>query len=126
MAQLVRAIRAGWLLPLASITSRRAFLGIENLTSFIRHRLERRHDSASPLIVADDEQVSASEFATLLAAALGRRARQFPFPPALLARLGFERLVAPLEVDTTRSRSDGWTPPFSLAEGLRRSFAADR
>ena len=48
--------------------------------------------------------------------ALGRPARLFPFPPALLP---VERLTGSLEVDDSAIRNElGWRPPFSMEQGL--------
>jgi nucleoside-diphosphate-sugar epimerase len=70
--------------------------------------------------------------------ALGRPARLYPVPPALL-RLGAsligkpeiaQRLCGSLQVDISRTKEVlGWRPPFSVDEGLKRTaeaYSADR
>ena len=82
-------------------------------------------------IVADDEQPSTPDFVALLGAALGRPARLVPMPPALLRGVlsatgrgaMAEGLLSSLAVDTSKAKSAGWRPRFTLAEGLARAFA---
>ncbi len=134
LATLSRALRAGVPLPLASVVNRRAFLGIANLASFVRHRIESGADGVQPFLIADNEQVSTPEFIAWLAAASGLTPRLWPFPPpalaAMLRLLGrgsiSESLMSSLEVDPARSRSTGWSPPHTLAEGLRLAATASR
>ena len=128
---LARAIGKGLPLPFASVANRRAFLGIDNLSGFIRHRLGSAAGGAAAFIVADEEQVTTPMFITLLTEALGRTPRLFKFPPPLLAGaltvIGrgamAEGLLSSLEVDTGRARALGWRPLVSLADGLRWSFS---
>lgn len=67
-----------------------------------------------------------------MAAALGRPARLLPVPPALLrfaARLAKKsalaiRLLDSLTVDSSAIRRElGWSPPFTLDQGLRETAA---
>ena len=59
-----------------------------------------------------------------------REARLFPFPPSLLKAAGrlpglgaLHKLTSSLYVDSGQIRRDlGWTPPFSMEEGLRRTL----
>jgi UDP-glucose 4-epimerase len=121
------AVKAGIPLPFSLIRNRRAFLGVQNLTSFIAHRLnEASKPSFDIFLLADDAQVSTPEFIQMLAQALGRNARIVPFPASLL-RIGLaplhlsDALIGNLEVDTSRSRTGGWRPRWTLAEGLLNS-----
>jgi len=58
-------------------------------------------------------------------------ARLFHFPPSLLKAAGrlpglgaLRKLTSSLSVDSEPTRRDlGWTPPFSMEEGLRRILA---
>jgi nucleoside-diphosphate-sugar epimerase len=73
-----------------------------------------------------------------IAAGLGREARLFAVPRALLGaaaaltggRARIAALYESLELDTTRIRSTlGWAPPYSFAQGVAetcRWFAAAR
>jgi nucleoside-diphosphate-sugar epimerase len=59
-----------------------------------------------------------------------REARLFPFPPSLLKAAGrlpglgaLRKLTSSLYVDSEPIRRDlGWTPPFTMDEGLRRTL----
>src|SRR5216683_3380765 len=73
------AVRSGVPLPFGLIKNRRAFLGIDNLTSFVQHRLETSNSSQFEVfLLADSEQVSTPEFIRLLARASTRPARLLP------------------------------------------------
>jgi nucleoside-diphosphate-sugar epimerase len=64
--------------------------------------------------------VSTPDLVRAMAVALGRPARLFPFPAALLDR----RLAASFEVSGARLRAElGWQPACDLAEGLRATAA---
>jgi UDP-glucose 4-epimerase len=128
-ALLKRAVGLGLPLPFASIRNKRAFLAVQNLTSFILWRLEHP-DAASNyevFLVADDEQVSMPEFLQRLATAAGKRPRLFGMPPGLLGlvlgALGRQEtrdsVVGSLELDVSKAMSTGWRPAVTLDEGLR-------
>ena len=79
--KLLSAVRSGIPLPFGLVRICRAFLGIDNLTSFILHRL-----SASVLsnfevfLVADDNEVSTPDFVRGLARRVGGRRGFCPYP----------------------------------------------
>ena len=83
-ALLEKVVRLGVPLPLAGIQNRRAFLAVENLASFVLHRLSTSNEKFDAFLVADDEQVSTSEFVKRLAKAAGASPRLFWMPPTLL------------------------------------------
>jgi UDP-glucose 4-epimerase len=70
--------------------------------------------------VSDGAPVSTPELCRALGRALGRPARLWPFPPALLALApGLARLAESLEADDRAIREElGWRPPLTLEEGL--------
>jgi nucleoside-diphosphate-sugar epimerase len=117
---LMRAIDRGWPLPLASIRNRRSLLYIGNLADAIRRCLEGAVVRKS-YELSDGAPVSTPELCRALAQALGRPARLWPFPPALLRFApGLSRLAESLEADDRAIREElGWRPPFTLEEGLR-------
>ena len=124
------AVRSGVPLPFGLIKNRRAFLGIENLTSFVQHRLETSNSSQFEVfLLADNEQVSTPEFIRLLARASARPARLLPVPlPLLRAPMNYfglsDALLGSLEMDITKALATGWHPPFNLVEGLARAVSA--
>jgi UDP-glucose 4-epimerase len=125
--RLLSAVNAGLPLPLGAVENRRAFLGIDNLASFVTHRLAGPAGSQFEVFVlADDEQVSTADFIRMLAGAHGRKARLFRFPLPMLRivldRFGLsDAILKSLEIDTSRAKATGWRPALSMAEGLRRA-----
>jgi nucleoside-diphosphate-sugar epimerase len=127
---LTAAVNAGIPLPFGRIRNRRAFLSVENLTSFITHRLNEASKSKFDVfLLADDAQVSTPEFIRMLGTAWTKKARIVRFPVPLL-RIGLapfhlgDALIGNLEVDTSKSRAGGWRPKVTLAEGLLNSAQA--
>jgi UDP-glucose 4-epimerase len=131
---LVAAAKRGIPLPFGSIHNRRAFLGVENLASFIVHRLTHPGGKFDVFLVADDEEVSTPEFVRRIAKALGKKPRIVPFPLFALKALfrisgrseAADSVAGSLEVDMSKAMKTGWRPPFSLDEGLRSTLRAIR
>jgi UDP-glucose 4-epimerase len=127
---LLRAVRRGMPLPFASIRNRRAFLAVENLGSFVVHRLGYVGKKFDLFIVADDEQVSTPEFIRRLARADGITPRLLPMPISLLSPLlkfsgrpdAHDSIIGSLELNVTKAASTGWRTHVTLDEGLRRAM----
>lgn len=114
---LMRAIAQGWPLPLASIDNRRSLVYVGNLCNAIAACLESPSAAGKNFYATDGAAISTPALCRAIGEALGRPARLFPFPPALLPA---ERLTGSLEVDDSAIRSElGWRPPFSTQQGLR-------
>jgi nucleoside-diphosphate-sugar epimerase len=114
---LMRAIAHGWPLPLASIENRRSLVYVGNLCNAIAACLDSPAAPGKNFYVTDGEALSTPALCCAIGKALGRPARLFPFPPALLP---VERLTGSLEVDDAAIRNElGWQPPYSMEEGLR-------
>ncbi|MDN3274899.1 NAD-dependent epimerase/dehydratase family protein [Frankia sp. RB7] len=133
-ALLTRAVNLGLPLPFAAIRNQRAFLAVQNLSSFILRRLADP-DSESNFeifLVADKEQVSTPEFIERLARASGKSPRLFGMSPELLGLLlGMvgrqdtqDSLIGSLELNVSKAIATGWRPEVSLDEGLRLALAA--
>lgn len=127
---LLAAVRRGLPLPLASIRNRRSFLGLANLTSFITHALDNppQRGTVAAWTLADAETPATPDFIRMLGVAAGRAPRLLPFPPALLrrglaiaGRAGMAgSLIDSFEIDLAPViAGSGWSPPLTLAEGLR-------
>lgn len=131
-ALLAKAARLGVPLPFAAIRNRRAFVSVQNLSSFIASRLSAENSGYDIFLVADKEQVSTPEFFRRLAGAAGGKARLFPVPAALLSALlalggrqdARQSLVGSLELNISKACSTGWQPPLTLDEGLRLALSA--
>jgi UDP-glucose 4-epimerase len=133
-ALLTRAVNLGLPLPFAAIRNHRAFLSVQNLSSFILSRLSHSDpaNNFEVFLVADREQVSTPEFIERLAKAAGKNSRLFGMPPDLLGMLlrvmgrqdTYDSLIGSLELNLSRAIATGWQPPVSLDEGLRLALAA--
>jgi len=117
---MMRAVRRGWPLPLASVDNRRSLIFVGNLVDAIRAALDAPPGIYLP---SDREDLSTPALIRRTAAALRRPERLFPVPPALLHGLAavvgksaaIERLTGSLTVD---GALPGWQPPFTVDEGL--------
>jgi UDP-glucose 4-epimerase len=131
-ASLARLVRSGMPLPLKSVRNRRAFLGIDNLTSLVLHRIMAASSGTETLIAADDERVSTPDFIRMLAAALGRRALLMPLPPDLLRatllamgrKATANSLLESLDVNCAVAWRLGWRPAIALQDGLHDAVRA--
>lgn len=128
-ARLVRLVRRGWYLPLASVRNRRSLIGVENLCSLITLCLTHPAAANRILLVSDGRDLSTPELIRGIAQACGVAPRLLPFPPLLLhflARLcgrqmEIRRLTGSLQIDSSQTSSLlDWRPPVSLEEGLRQ------
>jgi len=128
---LVRAVKRGIPLPFAAVRNHRAFLSVENLTSFILPRLSHAYRKFDVFLLADEEQVSTPEFIRRLAKAAGTTSRLFPMPTSVLSALmkisgredARDSLIGSLELDVSKAASTGWRTPITLDEGLRLATA---
>ena len=125
---LLRAVDAGWPLPLANVRNRRSLIFVRNLADAILRCLEAQHAIGRTFLVADGEPVSTSRLIRALAEALGQSTRLIPFPPHFLEIAGaligrgetVRRLTRSLEIDDSAIRQElGWQPPYTFEEGLR-------
>ena len=129
--RLLGLIRSGIPLPLASVSNRRSLIYVKNLSDAILKCAV--HSCASPrtYLVCDEQSVSTPELIEHIASLMGLRVRTFSCPPRLLNLAGellgksaeVARLLQSLVIDDRRIQSEiGWTPPYSLLEGLRETI----
>jgi nucleoside-diphosphate-sugar epimerase len=129
---LLRSVAGERRLPLAGIVNRRSLLYVGNAVSAIEAALATPALSRDAFPVADAETVSTPELVTRLARALSVEPRLFALPAPMLRgaatvvgrRNDAARLLDSLEVDALRFRGlTGWTPPYSLDQGLLATAA---
>jgi nucleoside-diphosphate-sugar epimerase len=172
---LLKLVKTGIPLPLASVRNRRSFIYVENLVDLISKCLGNAKAFGKVFLPSDGEDVSTPELIRAIARAnagveqeagsrergaggtvassellvageikgktelvtgyplpaMPRGARLLPFPPSLLKAAGrlpglgaLRKLTSSLYVDSEPIRRDlGWTPPFSMEEGLGRTLA---
>lgn len=118
---LMRAIDRGLPLPFASIENRRSLIYVGNLADAIVRCVEAPQAAGRTYGVSDGAPVSTPELCRALGAVLGRPARLFPFPVALLELAPpLRKLTRSLEVDDRAIRAElGWQPPFSFETGIQ-------
>jgi nucleoside-diphosphate-sugar epimerase len=109
---LMKAVARGWPLPFASVDNRRSLIYVGNLAAAILACLG--HEGT--FLVSDGAPVSTAQLCRELGAALGRPARLFAFPPALLPK----KLAGSLEIEDSPLP---WRRPFSREQGLRATAA---
>lgn len=118
-------------LPLAAVTqNRRSLVALDNLVDLIVTCLNHPAAANQTFLVSDGEDLSTTQLLKCMGTAIGRSARLFYLPSALL-KLGatvlnkpgiYQRLGGSLQVDIAKTRQLlGWTPPVSVDEGLRRA-----
>ena len=126
-ALLLDAVRRGWPLPLASVDNRRSFIFVDNLADAIATAAGHPAPLAGTFPISDGETVAVPELVRRIARAMGREPRLLPCPHALLRTLGsmagqgerVESLCASLVADDRPFRqATGWSPPFTLDQGL--------
>jgi nucleoside-diphosphate-sugar epimerase len=120
---LMRAVARGWPLPLASIENRRSLVYVGNLADAVVCCVEAPLAIGKIYGVSDGAPLSTPALCRALGAAVGRPARLFHFPPALLEFAPrATSLTRSLVVDDGTLRRDlGWLPALSFEEGLRRT-----
>lgn len=137
--RLMKLVHRGVPLPFGAVRNRRSFAFVGNLADAAVAASEHPRAPGETLLVSDGPALSSPELVRAIAAAMDRRARMLPVPPPLLRAAGaltgrqatVDRLLASLEVNSSKIRGVlGWTPPFSMEEGLRETvewfLATDR
>lgn len=124
---LMEAVDRGIPLPLAGVRNRRSFVYVGNLVSALCACVTHPAAAGQVLNVSDGEDLSTPDLVRAIATALGRKARLFPVPVAVLraaARLAgqanrVERLCGSLALDISAIGAVlGWKPSYSVAQGL--------
>ncbi len=146
MARLEGLLRRGIPVPVGRLPNRRSFLFLGNLVSAIQAYLVTPNPpTGRAWIVADEEVVSTETLVRAMAAAMNLPARVVRLPDWLLAvtaRSGDgckwiglpapwnsevrRKLLGDFYVDLESIRQDlAWQPPYSLKEGIRRTFGSN-
>lgn len=130
--RLMRLVDSGVPLPLASVANHRSLVFVGNLADALRTCIGHPSAAGRTFAVSDSEDVSTPELVRRIARALGRPARLFPFPVALLRLAGglagqrqaIDRLTGDLTIDSSSIRAAlGWRAPFSMELGLAETAA---
>lgn len=130
--RLMKLVKSGVPLPLASLRNRRSLIYLGNLVDLLALCLRHPEAAGATFLVSDGEDLSTGELVRRLARALGRPPRLLPCPPALLRLAGtlagrgdeVARLADSLQVDDGALRRRlGWSPPFTVDQGIAASAA---
>jgi nucleoside-diphosphate-sugar epimerase len=122
-------------LPLGALSNKRSMVALDNLIDLIVTCLDHPAAGNQTFLVSDDHDLSTTELLVAMGHALDKPARLLPVPVRLIwwgaALLGKQevarRVCGSLQVDITHTRNTlDWTPPVSLAEGLKRTTQAGR
>lgn len=125
---LLRIVSTGIPLPLASIKNKRSLIYVGNLVDALATCVVHPYAARKTYLVSDGEDVSSPELIRRTACALDVPARLFTAPLSILQLAGkltrksgaVKQLTGSLSVDSSKIRRElGWTPPFSMEEGLR-------
>jgi nucleoside-diphosphate-sugar epimerase len=117
-------------LPLGAIDNRRSLVALDNLVDLIMTCVDHPAAANQTFLVSDGEDLSTTQLLQRMGRALGKPARLFPVPVALLkigvALLGrpsiAQRLCGSLQVDISKTQQLlGWNPPVSVDKGLERA-----
>ncbi len=129
---LLRTVDSGVPLPFLSISNLRSLVFVGNLVDALCACLTHPAAATRTFFVSDDYDVSTPQLIQEIASALGKKARLFSFPPALLHGAGLltrrrphiARLTESLQVDVSSIKAAlNWEPPFSLRQGLEQTVA---
>ena len=145
MERLAHLIQSGLPLPLGAVRNRRSLVYVGNLVDAVARSLGHPGAAGRTFLISDGEDVSTAALAERIAGHLGRPYRSVPVPLALLRLAGragdavqaatgrrlplssdvVVRLAGSLAVDPTPlMEALEWAPPFTMEEGLSRTFAA--
>jgi nucleoside-diphosphate-sugar epimerase len=129
---MMRWLERGVPLPLGAIDNQRSLVGLGNLVDLLATCLSHPAAANQTFLASDGHDVSTTDLVLALASALQVKARLLPVPQLWLERalslVGRQemakRLCGNLAVDTAKTRALlAWTPPYSLAQGLRTTAA---
>ncbi|MDH4164143.1 MAG: SDR family oxidoreductase [Nitrospirota bacterium] len=130
--RLLRIVQKGYPLPLSRVNNQRSLIYLGNLIDAILTCLRHPRAAAQIYLVSDGEDISTPELIRKVASALECPARLLPFPPSVIGLAGkiagktdaVDRLLGSLRVDSTKIRRElGWSPPFTLEQGLKETAA---
>ena len=129
LARLIRLVARGVPLPLGSVHNRRSMIGLDNLVAAILVAAEHRRAAGGTCLVSDQRDLSTPELIRLIAAAMRRRPRLWPFPVPLLTAVArvagrsdeISRLTGSLNIDSSAfTEATGWIAKVPVEEEIAR------
>jgi nucleoside-diphosphate-sugar epimerase len=130
--RLVRLVKSGVPLPLASIRNKRSLVSLDNLIDLLICCATHGDAPGNTFLVSDGIDLSTPQLVEKIAQALGTKARLWPVPSALLQAAGsvlgksaeMQRLTESLQVQIEQTQQIlGWEPPVGVEEAMKRAVA---
>ena len=115
-------------LPFGSVSNLRSLVSLDNVVDLVSTCIDHPRAANQVFLVSDGEDVSTTQLMQRLLTLLGKKTWLVPVPALLLKFLASlvgrgavaQRLLGSLQVDIQKNRELlGWSPPFSLDEGLK-------
>ena len=131
MRALIRLSQLPVPLPFGNANEKRSLIYIDNLCDALLFASREETPSSSIYCAADSHPLSLAEIISLYRAGAGRNPGLFPAPwlPNLLRMFGMndleQRLFAPALFDASSITRAGWSPPYTAADAMRMTAAAD-
>lgn len=128
--RLLQLVDRGIPLPFLNIDNRRSLIYIGNLVDAIIACCINPNAKGETFLVSDGEDVSTPELIRMIALAMDKNPKLFPFPQAFLRVLGtltgkkeeIDRLFGSLCIDNSKIRKVlNWEPPFSMRDGIQET-----
>lgn len=118
--------------PFGAVRNRRSLVFVGNLVDFMLLCARQPAAGNHVFLISDGEDLSIGELIAKVSLAKGRKALMLPVPAGLLEglaallgrRAAAQRLLGSLQVDIAETKAiTGWSPPFSVEEGLAATVA---
>lgn len=118
-------------LPFLNIKNKRSFIYLGNLVDAIIACCTHPNAKGETFLVSDGEDASTAELVRMIAIAMGKKAKLFPFPQSLLSIIGtltgkkaeLNRLFGSLCIDSSKIRKVlNWKPPISMRDGIQETI----
>jgi nucleoside-diphosphate-sugar epimerase len=128
--RLLDLVYKGVPLPFLRVENSRSFVGLDNLIHLIALCINHPKAPGETFLISDGEDISTPELIRKLTRAMEKSSRLFPASVSLIKLISdligksseAKRLLGNLRVDSSRTRKVlGWSPPFSLDEGLKKT-----
>lgn len=129
--RLVKLIRTRIPLPFERVYNSRSFIYVENLVDALILFATTEKAVNDTYLVSDNEELSTPQLINQIAMALDVSVHLVSFPLGIMRLVlrvfskehVFNRFTSSLRIDTSKIRNElGWKPPYSVEEGLKRTF----
>ena len=127
---LMRVVNRRIPLPFGRVTNKRSFVFLDNLIDLILVCIIHPNAANQIFLVSDGEDLSTTQLLIKMGKVFSKPTRLLPIPMFVLstaAKLAgktkvAQQLLGSLQVDIQKTKSLlGWSPPFSVDEGLRKT-----